>query len=132
MDLDADGDLDVLVGEQDGGLHFYRNLDIVNTTAVEMPATPTAFSLRQNYPNPFNSSTTIRFEVPRAAAVDLAIYNVGGQKLATLVSGRREGGSHVLRWDGRDDSHRLLASGVYVCRLVAGDQVQMRKLMLLR
>jgi len=64
--------------------------------------------------------------------VDLVIYNLAGQEVATLVDGPRESGVYTLRWDGRDDAGRELASGIYLYRLQAGEQVETRKLLLLR
>ncbi|MBI2501696.1 MAG: T9SS type A sorting domain-containing protein [Candidatus Latescibacteria bacterium] len=122
---------------------FYLD-DIRLVTAEPPPPVPTAvledrtvalpqsFSLAQNFPNPFNSSTVIRFELPQSGEVELAVYNLAGQKVATLLEGRREAGAYTLRWDGKDDSGKELASGVYLYRLRAGEQVETRKLALLR
>ena len=93
---------------------------------------PETFSLDQNYPNPFNPDTTIRFDLPLSEEIDLAVYNLTGQKFATLAQGLREAGTYTLRWDGRDDDGRDLATGVYLYRLEAGEQVETRKLLLLR
>ena len=102
-------------------------------TAVEEGATaPSIFSLSPNYPNPFNPTTTIRFSLPQAGEAGLSIYNLLGQRMATLVHGVQEAGPHVLQWNGRDDAGRELASGVYFYRLQAGAQVETRKLLLLR
>jgi len=88
--------------------------------------------LGQNHPNPFNSSTAFWFTLPERAWMNLVIYSLAGQRVATLAEGIRDRGAHVARWDGRDKSGGKLASGVYVCRLQAGDWVYTRKLMLLR
>jgi len=95
---------------------------------------PLSFTLDQNYPNPFNSATVIRFALPTVADVDLAIFNLTGQQVATLASGERRAGTYTLRWDGRDDDGRALASGVYLYRLRtgAGQQVETRKLLLIK
>ncbi|MBI2501700.1 MAG: T9SS type A sorting domain-containing protein [Candidatus Latescibacteria bacterium] len=93
---------------------------------------PQRFSLSQNFPNPFNSSTVIRFELPQSREVELAIYNLAGQKVATLLAGEREAGAYTLRWDGKDDSGKELASGVYLYRLQGGGKVETRKLLLVR
>ena len=95
-------------------------------------AIPASFALKQNYPNPFNSRTVIRFELPEAGDTEVALYNLVGQKVATLVKGVREPGSYTLRWDGRDDGGRLMASGVYFYRLQAGGRIATRKLLLLQ
>lgn len=91
-----------------------------------------AFALPQNYPNPFNSSTVVRFGMPVAGEVELGLYDLAGQRVATLAEGMREARSDSVRWDGRDEAGRELASGVYVYRLLAGEQVRTRKLVLVR
>ena len=105
-----------------------------NTAVVEsrQDNAPADFQLNQNFPNPFNSGTVISFALPQAEAVDLAVYNITGQKVATLVSGQRPTGGYQIHWDGRDDQQRPLASGLYLYRLQAGDRVHARKLLLLR
>ncbi|NKB70616.1 MAG: T9SS type A sorting domain-containing protein [Candidatus Latescibacteria bacterium] len=94
--------------------------------------TPQELALGQNYPNPFNSETSIRFSLPAAGEVDLGLYNLAGQQVATLMQGERAAGAYTLQWDGRDDGGRGLASGVYLYHLRAGGQMQTRKLLLLR
>ena len=93
---------------------------------------PQSFALEQNYPNPFNSETAIRFALSTSEEVELAIFNLAGQKVAVLVDGRRLAGVYAVRWDGRDDGGRGLASGIYLYRLRAGQEVETRKLVLLR
>jgi hypothetical protein len=121
---------------------FY--LDDLRLVATPPPPVPTAvledytssrpqrFTLDQNFPNPFNSSTVIRFELPQSGEVELAVYNLAGQKVATLLAGAREAGGYTVNWDGRDQGEKTLASGIYLYRLQAGAQVETRKLLLLR
>lgn len=92
---------------------------------------PQQFSLAQNYPNPFNGSTVIRFDLTTKSQAELAVYNLAGQKVITLVDGLREAGSYTLTWDGRDESGLSLGNGVYLYRLHTGDREQTRKLLLL-
>jgi flagellar hook assembly protein FlgD len=91
-----------------------------------------SFDLRQNTPNPFNPSTTIAFSLPESAPVTLAIYDVNGRMVRTLVSGERAAGMHEVVWNGMDDNGRAVASGVYVYRLAAGNDVSIRRLALIR
>jgi hypothetical protein len=93
---------------------------------------PQDFSLEQNYPNPFNSGTVIRFVLPADGAVELAVYNLAGQKVAALVDGERPTGAYTVRWDGRDEAERSLASGLYIYRLKAGRQWVTRRFLLLK
>ncbi len=92
-------------------------------------ALPTEFALEANYPNPFNPSTTISFALPQASEVTLAIYNVRGQLVRTLVSGALQAGRHQAIWDGRDAGGSQVASGLYIYRMRAGEFVTVRKML---
>jgi glucose/arabinose dehydrogenase len=94
--------------------------------------TPQEFALDQNYPNPFNSRTMIGFGLPSQTQVSLVVYNLAGQHVATLVKGTRPAGHYNIQWNSRDDDDRPLASGLYLYRLQAGQQVAVRKFLLLR
>ncbi len=71
----------------------------------------------QNYPNPFNPATTITFELPDRANVEVVIFDVTGRKVRTLLHERRGSGEHIINWDGRDDAGVPVSSGVYLCKL---------------
>ncbi len=96
------------------------------------PSLPDGFSLSQNYPNPFNASTEIRFSLPRAGDINLAVYNLLGQEVRTIASGRRTAGEHRLSWDGRDNFGNDCASGVYLYRLSTDEWSAGRKMLLLK
>lgn len=106
---------------------------LLGTSATpESPATlPTEFSLAQNYPNPFNPETSIPFALPARANVKLAVFDLLGREVATLVEGTFEAGEHTVSFNGAD-----LASGVYFYRLnaQAGEQSfnSTRKLVLMK
>jgi hypothetical protein len=85
----------------------------INTSAPITAAVPGKFSLEQNYPNPFNPSTVIAYAVPVKSSVRLAVYNVLGERVAELVNGDVEAGSHLVEW------HPATSSGVYFCRIEA-------------
>jgi len=93
---------------------------------------PRSFSLSQNLPNPFRHETEIRYTLPKEVKVKLVIYNVTGQKVRTLVSGKENAGYKSVRWDGRDDKGRRVSPGVYFYRLEAGDYESIRKLILIK
>ena len=93
---------------------------------------PRDFSLAQNVPNPFNPTTTIRFELPKAADVTLKVFNLLGQEVRTLINGRQEAGFHTVVWDGRNTSGRAVASGVYFYHLQAGTFSKAKKMLLLK
>ncbi len=70
-----------------------------------------------NYPNPFNPSTNISFTIPVKTKVELAVYNVKGQRIKTLYHDEMESGEHHVVWDGKDDDNRTVSSGIYFCKM---------------
>jgi hypothetical protein len=108
----------------------YTTGSILGTTGVS-PAgekgLPARYSLEQNYPNPFNPATNVEFNLPATSQVQLRVYNMLGQEVATLVNGTVVAGHHAVSFDG---SH--LASGIYLYRLVAGTYVSTMKMVLLK
>jgi spore coat protein A len=80
-------------------------------------------------PNPFATATTIVYELPRELPVRLAVYDAAGRAVRLLDRGVRPAGAHPVRWDGRDDDGRALASGLYLVRLQAGEETVVRKVM---
>ena len=95
-------------------------------------AAPGPLRLDASYPNPFLSHTRIPYRLPQGALVELAVYDLAGRRVRHLADGWRDGGSRFARWDGRDDSGRRLASGVYFVRLKVGEEIRSRRLVLLR
>ena len=120
----------------DGIQFWFDELRIVGPelTAVldEAASQPVALALAANYPNPFNATTAIRYALPAAGPVHLAVYALNGQQVRTLVQGVTAPGWHVARWDGRDDAGRAVASGVYLYRLAAVGGVRTGKMTLVR
>jgi len=86
----------------------------------------------ESWPNPFAATMTVSFELPRAGFVELDVFDVAGRRVAALDRGVREAGRRQIRWTGRDDAGRDLASGVYWVRLRAGAQEAVRKVVLSR
>jgi hypothetical protein len=94
---------------------------------------PEDFLLKQNYPNPFNPVTHISYDLPRNCYVSLDVYNILGQKVRTLVENRfHQKGSYEVSWNALDDNGRIVASGVYLYTLRAGDFIKSVKMILLR
>jgi hypothetical protein len=88
--------------------------------------------LEANIPNPFNPSTTIRYEVAESGPASIRVYDVSGKLVRTLVNRSHDVGPYETRWDGRDDSGRRVASGVYFYRLESGRFTQTRRMVLLK
>jgi flagellar hook assembly protein FlgD len=93
---------------------------------------PERFELYQNYPNPFNPATTISFALPQGSDVELTVYNVLGRRVRTLTEQYYSSGLYRIEWDGRDSRGQVVASGVYLYRLTAGEYVQQRKMLLVK
>jgi hypothetical protein len=83
-------------------------------------------------PNPFRPATQIRFGMLRPGRADLSVYSVSGRLVRTLTRGTRDAGTHAEAWDGRDDSGRDLAPGIYFARLVTDEVTETRKLVKIR
>ena len=88
---------------------------------------PASYTLEQNYPNPFNPATTITYSIPKESQVSLKIYDVMGREVVELVSGKQSTGSYNVEFDAAS-----LASGTYFYKLVAGDFISVKKMVLLK
>lgn len=93
---------------------------------------PERFTLEQNRPNPFNPTTEISYSLPEASGVRLDVFNIMGQKVATLVDKYQEAGIHNAVWNGRDDNGRQVASGIYFYRMNADDYTETKKMILMK
>lgn len=100
----------------------------VKNTAV----IPSKFLLDQNYPNPFNPATTIRYSLPQQSNVNLSIYNILGQRVATLVHEVKDAGTHSVVWHGKSDAGFSVASGVYIYKITAGEFTCVKKMLLVK
>ncbi|TFH46763.1 MAG: T9SS C-terminal target domain-containing protein [ANME-2 cluster archaeon] len=111
------------------GIVFWQDSTIQVVVGVhgEENNIPLVYALKQNYPNPFNPSTTIGFTLPKSEFVELKVFNILGEKVATLVSNKLNQGNHTYTFDGKN-----IASGVYYYQLVAGDYREVKKMILLR
>lgn len=94
-------------------------------TSIEQTDKPASFWLHQNYPNPFNPQTIIRYALPRASRVRLAVYDVLGREIALLADGLQAAGAYEALFEAID-----IPSGVYLYRLEAGDLIQTRVMLL--
>ncbi len=89
-------------------------VDQPSSIEISQNPAPESFKLYSNYPNPFNPSTTFRFDLPERSRVRLSVFDITGQIVATLVNGKKETGTHTIRWQPQDK-----ASGIYFYRLKA-------------
>jgi hypothetical protein len=106
--------------------------DIVSVERIDNEL-PAHFALSQNYPNPFNPTTSIRFSLPTEASVRLEVYNMLGQRIATLIDGAMyHAGNYQYTWDGQDDSGNSVSSGMYIYRITAGEYSELKRMILMK
>jgi C1A family cysteine protease len=130
---------DFVVKDWNGTANFCIKALTVNypndVGSFENEKIPESFHLEQNYPNPFNPTTTINYQLPMTSHVELSVFNLLGQKVVTLVSGRQYAGKHQVEWDAS-----YLSSGVYLYQLTANgilsgetkQYIQTRKMIILK
>ena len=127
----------------DGTTMWVMDPDDEKIYAYFMPAKPAAKAqamiglpektqLQPNAPNPFNSETVLSYFLLEPGPARLEVFSMIGQRVAVLRQGHQQAGYHRLRWNGRDDAGRPLASGIYLYRLVTDEGILTRKLVLLR
>ena len=105
---------------------------VARTNSSEVKVIPGAFALHQNFPNPFNPSTEIRFDLPEAGNVNLAIYNLMGQKIRTLSSDNMTPGYHAIIWDGTNDIGSQVATGMYFYSIQSSEFQATKKMLFLK
>ena len=93
---------------------------------------PSQFQLSQNYPNPFNPQTVIRYQLMQTGPIEIAIFNLSGQKVRTLVNTVHGAGAYEVQWNGTDDFGKPVASGIYLYHLKSGQFISTRKMILLQ
>ena len=116
-----------------GGYCFLLWDQAQGVDGVDDLSLPKQFALGQNYPNPFNPGTSIDFDLPVRSTVNLAIYNVLGQKVRTLIANENLPAEHHTKtWDGTTDRGTSAASGIYFYKIEAGTFVQTKKMVLMK
>ncbi len=128
--VDTDGNIYVTGSSVGEGGSVYTTIKYVQLpTSVEddNALSPLTYSLSQNYPNPFNPSTTIHYALPRGSYVKLEVFDVLGERVSVLREGFQDAGYHSMEFDARG-----LSSGIYFYRLQAADNVETKKLVLMR
>ncbi|MCP4726984.1 MAG: T9SS type A sorting domain-containing protein, partial [bacterium] len=135
----ADGDYRLIVEAFDA----YGNSDIdsidvkfrngiISSVQDDNNSIPDEYILKQNYPNPFNSGTMIEFTLPAVSDVVLKVYDLLGREVKTIASGNYPKGTHRLSWNGTNELGSPVGSGVYICRLKAGNRTQFRKMVMIK
>ncbi|MDX1700558.1 MAG: T9SS type A sorting domain-containing protein, partial [Melioribacteraceae bacterium] len=128
VDINNDGYDDFIVGSTEGGIHYYqRNIETFVDEKLLSGTHNPSFALLQNYPNPFNPSTRIKYSIPKHSNVTLKIFDVLGSEVTTLVNKEQTQGNYEFEFDGGE-----LTSGIYFYRLLVGDYMETKKMILLK
>jgi len=143
----------VVGNHNDTELHFRTDNDLISneTITFENDATignpenplnitfsnstmniPKVYELSQNYPNPFNPTTTIKYQLPEDTKVEIAVYNILGQKVRTLVNEKRTAGYYSVIWNGKDDSNNTVGSGIYFYKISTEKYSEIKKMLLMK
>jgi len=102
-------------------------------TAREISSVPQQYNLYQNYPNPFNPSTTIKFSMPEPDKVQIAIYDIQGTLVKNLINHEEySSGTYSVNWNGKNESGKQAASGVYIARIMTSKFSRAIKMNLLK
>ena len=115
-----------IVGDS-GKVLLYDTTFTTSVNPEQRGVQPVSFEVSQNYPNPFNPTTTINFSIPHNELVELKVFDILGKEVQTLINQKYSTGSHTVQFDA---SH--LASGIYIYRLKAGENVASRKIVLMK
>jgi hypothetical protein len=139
-DFDNDGIVELIIEE----IHYYPNSVYVYThynystgvpiTSVGEPANfkLTEFELYNNFPNPFNPSTTIRYSITSPEKVSIRIYDISGQLVKDFNKEHNRAGQFEIIWDGKNNFNEKVSSGAYFYQIVAGNNVEAKKMIMLK
>jgi hypothetical protein len=127
LDIDHDGDGDMFLGDQWGGIRFFRNVtgETVIGPHKERPH-PKRATLSIN-PSPANPKTAISIQLSALSFVNLSVYDITGRKVAELVNGTMSAGEHTVSWNASGN-----ASGVYLVKLEAGEERVTQKMVVVK
>ncbi len=128
MDFDAANGI-LYAGTNGGGVFRYTVSTNVEEEIIS-DAMPSGFALYQNFPNPFNAVTEIRYDLAESGHVDLAVYDLKGRRVKTLVNSAQSAGGRSVKWNAVNDSGVESASGIYILRLRTSNQVISKKIVL--
>ena len=103
-----------------------------NDLFVTDDVSPKVFALHQNFPNPFNPVTTLRYDLPEQATVNIIIYDMLGRQVRTLVNQTQEAGFKSVLWNATNDHGKQVSAGVYLYQIQSGEFVQTKKMVLLK
>ena len=108
------------------------NTMVIGTLSIDGKMIPDVFALHQNYPNPFNPVTTLRYDLPEDAMVNITIYDMIGRVVKTMVNSQQNAGFKSVRWDATNNAGSPVSAGLYLYMIQAGEFRQTKKMVLLK
>jgi outer membrane protein assembly factor BamB len=131
--IDGNNSFELLSGTREGKVLCYSGgLGVVTGVANLDMLLPQEFRLLQNYPNPFNPSTTIHFELPRQADIEILIFDILGRRIRSFLLKNLNPGTHQVIWDGKNEYGSVVTSGLYIYQVRMGPQSISRQMLLLK
>jgi hypothetical protein len=122
----------IVSSDVDLTLKHFEDIGWLDARLTASPEIIVASALQQNAPNPFNPITTISFTLDRSGLASVEVFDVAGRRVRTLLRQDLSAGDHDVMWNGRDDTGRIVASGVYVYRLKTASMELSRRMLLLK
>jgi bacillolysin len=121
-----------LTGDDDYILFMRARVSSVITSVETETLVPEEFMVSENFPNPFNPSTSIRYSLPNSEKVIIMVYDMTGRRIAELVNNFHDPGTYTISWNGKSDEGLNVSSGIYYCRIKAGDYSAIKKMVLIK
>ena len=114
--------------ESEVGEFVFENISL----STDNELTPLSFRLHQNHPNPFNPVTTLRYDIPEDAVVNITIYDMMGRIVSNLVSSQQRAGYKSVQWNATNSTGQPVSAGLYLYTIEAGEFRQTKKMVLLK
>ena len=133
-----DGEMGFFLGDLEDiqDFYIYSNLVMIptggNVSLVDVVVIPEKFTIHQNYPNPFNPFTTLRYDLPENALVNIIIYDMLGRHVKTLINQTQDAGYKSVIWDATNDYGKPVSAGIYLYQIQAGEYISTKKMVLLK
>jgi len=125
-----------LTGRTQDNICYFDNISFSPSNSVGVDnrseTLPQGFALEQNFPNPFNPFTTLRYDLPENALVNITIYNMMGRVVKTMVNSHQNAGFKSVRWNATNDAGSPVSAGIYLYMIQAGEFRQTKKMVLLK
>jgi hypothetical protein len=104
----------------------------IHPLSIDEASLPTEYAIHQNYPNPFNPVTTLRYDIPENALVNIIIYDMLGRQVKTLINQTQDAGYKSVVWNAANDYGKPVSAGIYLYQIQAGEYINTKKMVLLK